>query len=265
MVQLSKRLQAVADFVDNCGILADVGTDHGYIPVCLVEWGKARRAIAMDVNQGPLLRAEEHIRRYGMGKRIETRLSDGCSALKPGEADVIVISGLGGGLMMEILRQGEQVVRTAESLVLQPQSELMAFREFLYENGYEVKAETMVQEDGKYYPVIKARTAASAGMSEESTTAGREPYLPANLPGHISEEQYARIAFRYGPMLLAQNHPVLREYLLNQKEQKEKILLHLRENARQNARGRMEEVQQELEDVRKALEWFECPEERRII
>ncbi len=245
MVQLSKRLQAVADFVDNCAILADVGTDHGYIPVYLAGCGKVKKAIALDVNQGPLLRAEEHIRRNGMEDRIETRLSDGCSALKPQEAEVIVISGMGGSLMMRILRQGEQAAKAARTLVLQPQSELMAFRKFLYENGYEITAENMVREEGKYYPVIKAHAAESAE--------------------HMSDGQYGRIAFRYGPVLLAENHPVLKEYLLNQQRQKQKILLHLKENARQNVQRRMEEVQEELEDLQKALELFEDPKERRSI
>ncbi len=245
MVQLSKRLQAVADFVDNCAILADVGTDHGYIPVYLAGCGKVKKAIALDVNQGPLLRAEEHIRRNGMEDRIETRLSDGCSALKPQEAEVIVISGMGGSLMMRILRQGEQAAKAARTLVLQPQSGLMAFRKFLYENGYEITAENMVREEGKYYPVIKAHAAESAE--------------------HMSDGQYGRIAFRYGPVLLAENHPVLKEYLLNQQRQKQKILLHLKENARQNVQRRMEEVQEELEDLQKALELFEDPKERRSI
>lgn len=245
MVQLSKRLQAVADFVDNCAILADVGTDHGYIPVYLAGCGKVKKAIALDVNQGPLLRAEEHIRRYGMEDRIETRLSDGCGALKPQEAEVIVISGMGGSLMMRILRQGEQAAKAARTLVLQPQSELMAFRKFLYENGYEITAENMVREEGKYYPVIKARAAESAE--------------------HMSDGQYGRIAFRYGPVLLAENHPVLKEYLRNQQRQKQKILVHLKENARQNVQRRMEEVQEELEDLQKALELFEDPKERRSI
>ena len=77
MLQLSKRLLAVADLAGTAKILADVGTDHGYIPVYLVACGKIEKAIAMDINQGPLMRAQEHIRFYGLNDQIETRLSDG--------------------------------------------------------------------------------------------------------------------------------------------------------------------------------------------
>ena len=84
-MQISKRLQAVSDMVTSCDCLADVGTDHGYIPISLVRRGIAVRAVAMDVNQGPLNRAKENIEANGLSERIETRLSDGLSALAPGE------------------------------------------------------------------------------------------------------------------------------------------------------------------------------------
>ena len=85
MVQLSRRLQAVADLAGDAEVVADVGTDHGYIPLFLIESGKAGRAIAMDVNEGPLLRARAHIRQYNRQEQIETRLSDGLQELRPGQ------------------------------------------------------------------------------------------------------------------------------------------------------------------------------------
>ncbi len=90
--------------------LADVGTDHAYIPIYLMQNGVIPQAVAMDINQGPLLRATENIRRYGLTGRIETRLSDGLEKLQAGEADTILIAGMGGLLMVRILENGQGVL-----------------------------------------------------------------------------------------------------------------------------------------------------------
>ena len=107
-VKLSARLAAVAALVEPGSRVADVGTDHGYIPIYLVQTGIADRAIAMDVRSGPLERARAHVDRLppGCRERIETRLSDGLKALSPGEADTVVIAGMGGELMIRILDEG---------------------------------------------------------------------------------------------------------------------------------------------------------------
>ena len=105
-MQLSKRLQALADLVSQDHVLADVGCDHGYIPVFLIQNQRRPKAIAMDIGEGPLKRAQENIRSYGLEGYIETRLSDGLSKLQPGEADTILISGMGGPLMEKILTEG---------------------------------------------------------------------------------------------------------------------------------------------------------------
>ena len=114
MVKLSNRLSAVASFVTDGNVLADVGTDHGYIPIYLLQEKRIKKAIAMDINAGPLQRAKEHIALYGLKDYIETRLSDGVEALMPGEADTILIAGMGGGLVMHILEDGR--ARTLEEV-----------------------------------------------------------------------------------------------------------------------------------------------------
>ena len=110
MMELSTRLQAVADFVTAGYKLADIGTDHAYIPIALVEQNRIPGAIAMDINEGPLQRAGEHIAENKMEKKIEIRLSNGFSALKKGEAESAVIAGMGGGLMIRILTEGEAMI-----------------------------------------------------------------------------------------------------------------------------------------------------------
>ena len=115
---LSFRLQAVAELVTGGYRMADIGTDHAYVPICLVKAGRIPGAIAADVNKGPLLRAAEHIKANRLENQIETRLSDGFSALKPGEVQSAVLAGMGGGLMIRILKEGagtqwdEDLIRT---------------------------------------------------------------------------------------------------------------------------------------------------------
>ena len=109
-MQLSLRLSAIAGLVTRGNRLVDVGCDHGYLPVSLYLDGKIPGAIAMDVRKGPLSRAQEHISQYGLDAYIETRLSDGLEALKPGEGDTLVIAGMGGPLMERILTDGAKVI-----------------------------------------------------------------------------------------------------------------------------------------------------------
>ena len=187
MLQLSKRMQAVADLAEEVDVLADVGTDHAYIPVYMAECGKLKKAIAMDINQGPLMRARDHIQQYGVSDYIETRRSDGLNALEPGEADTIVIAGMGGALMERILTQGETVAHMARRLVLQPQSELLAFRCFLLEHGYQIVAEDMVYEENKFYTIMAAK--------------------PLQVNQQVSGCCLSQTELKYGPLLIQKRHP----------------------------------------------------------
>lgn len=155
-MQLSERMERLASKVSEGNRLADVGTDHGYIPIALVLRGKIPSAVAMDVNPGPLQRAQEHIRGQGLSTYIDTRLSDGLAALKAGEADTVLIAGMGGALTVRILEGGGHCLGTVRELILQPQSEIHLVRRWLGENGYWIVEEDMVLDGGKYYPMMKA-------------------------------------------------------------------------------------------------------------
>lgn len=243
MIKLSKRLEAVAALVTCGGVLADVGTDHGYIPIALFMQGKISRAIATDIGRGPLARAREHIAQYGAEEYIETRLSDGVAALAPGEADSIVIAGMGGGLVIHILAEGETVCRAAKELILQPQSELERVRFFLREQGYVTEAEEMVAEDGKYYPMMRAR---SVRWISDRPQQGQLCGEVRNFtPGTDSER--LMLWDRYGRMLLEGRHPVLREYLLRERGIQTKILENLRgQEATGQIKTRIREVEDDL-------------------
>lgn len=135
-MQLSKRLQTVAHLVHTGGVVADIGCDHGFTIIYLVMNQLASAGIAMDVADGPLMRAKEHIHQYELDNRIALRKSDGLQQLVEGEADTILISGIGGALMERILREFPHVTQSAKELVLSPQSEIYKVRQALHDLGF---------------------------------------------------------------------------------------------------------------------------------
>ncbi len=243
MLKLSNRLMAAAALVTEGNRLADVGTDHGYVPIYLLQQKKIASAIAMDVNAGPLERAKEHIALYGLGDYIQTRLSDGVAALAKGEADTILVAGMGGGLVMHILEDGKEICKTARELVLQPQSELERVREYLIAEGYETIEEDMILEEDKFYPMMKVRY-----VTPEQTKAHFEKLS-------VTEQ---RLYCLYGGLLLQRKHPVLKTYL----EKEEKQYCDIYENLKkqpvsEKISQRIQEVEQILKDNREALRLFE--------
>lgn len=172
-IQLSKRMDKLASMVSDGYRLADIGTDHGYIPIALVQTGRIPSAIAMDVNKGPLERAALHMQEQGVGTYVETRLSDGLTLLKEGEADTVLIAGMGGALTVHILEGGSHCLASVKELILQPQSEIWLVRNWLQEHGWQITAEDMVFEEGKYYPMMRAVHGTMAVLSQAEQEYGR--------------------------------------------------------------------------------------------
>lgn len=232
MMELSKRLQAVADMVTPGMRLADIGTDHAYIPIYLTEQNVIPEAIAMDINKGPLERAEEHIREYGFESRIQTRLSDGLKKLEIGEADAMIAAGMGGALVIKILEDRKEVAKSLKELILQPQSELGKVRAYLLGNGYQVIAENMILEDGKYYPMMKV------------------------IPCQNLEETYRPEELEYGKWLLHNANPVLKEFLEREIQINEGIIKSLNAQQTERAKCRQDEILQKNEEIRQVLEKY---------
>lgn len=229
-MNLSDRLEMVVSFVEPVKQAADVGTDHGYVPVELVRRGIAERALAMDVRTGPLFHAEENIRAAGLENKIETRLSDGLVKLSKGEADVVIIAGMGGELVIHILENGRHMWDSVKQWVLSPQSELQKVRRWLYENGFAIDAEGMVLEDGKYYTVLDVR------RKRENHAAGS---------AEVNEKDSAYV---YGKYLIDTKNSVLKAYL---KEEEEKLSalyekLSLAAGESEGAKRSLEETVQKL-------------------
>ena len=230
-MQLSKRLQAIAAFVSEGNRLADIGTDHGYIPIYLVSKGLVPKAYAMDINKGPLIRAEEHIKAEGLSEKIEIRQSDGLDKLYRDEADTILIAGMGGALMVDILSRGRDVMENVKELVLSPHSEWEEVRTYLRNEGYVITEEEMLCDVGKYYIIIKA--------------------VKSDKKEELPEE---RVFLKYGRILLENKDMVLKEYLEKEKDTYMKICKQLKGKNTDSAILRINEINDKLRDVNRALE-----------
>lgn len=156
-MELKGRLKSIAEQVPDCNVLCDVGTDHAYIPIYSVLNGKARRAIAADVRKGPLAAAAENIRRLALTEHIETRMGDGLEILQPGEADTVVIAGMGGDLIREILEKGRDRLSASCTLILQPMNAIETLRKWLWAAGYAIFDETLAAEGEKLYNIFCCR------------------------------------------------------------------------------------------------------------
>ena len=199
--QLPKRLETIIERMPDSGCLADVGCDHAYVAIEAVRRGRAARALACDVRKGPLQQAAEHILCAGLAGKIETRLSDGLKQVAPGEADTVVVAGMGGPLMERIL-QGR--LGDFAHFVPSPQSEIPHFRRFLLAEGMQIDEETMLIDEGKYYVILNVSQRADAAFSDSM---------------YVTEED-----FLYGGCLLRRLDPVLKSFLEKEKTRYEGIL-----------------------------------------
>lgn len=244
-VQLSKRLQALADMVTPGNRVADVGCDHGFLSIYLVEQGISPRVIAGDVRTGPLSAAKSHVAEHGLEAYIDIRLSDGLTKYGAGEADTLICAGMGGPLMQRILTEHEEVTRSFGELILQPQSELCEFRVFLRQKGFKMQEENILCEDGKYYFMFRV--------------------IPGNQDAPVEhtkqEPELQKLYDKYGEMLLQRRHPVLKAYLVRGLESalsvQEQILANRGEigsNERIEQSLRANEL--EIGDIQKALAMF---------
>ena len=184
---LSRRLQAAADLVPRGLVCADIGSDHGYLPIYLVDEKIIPRAIAADIGKGPLESAAANVRKYNLTDKIELRLGNGLAVLKPHEVECVTICGMGGSLMSEILNNAPEVVRELKCMVLEPNVGAHLIRHWAGENNWQITAEELIEEDGHFYPIIRLEKGEMSPLS-------------------------AAVEFA-GPLLLANRHPLLDDYL----------------------------------------------------
>lgn len=156
-IQLPERLRRIASLVPEGMTVADIGCDHAYLAVALLEEGKVPYVICSDINEGPIALAKAHLKEHGLEDKAECRLMDGISGLQPGEAETLVIAGMGGMLIRDILLQGNPaVLASVQTLVLQPQTEPEVVRQTVHALSFHLVDEAFVEDRGKTYVILKA-------------------------------------------------------------------------------------------------------------
>ena len=198
---LSRRLKAVADFVPQDMICADIGSDHGYLPIYLVGERIIPHAIAADIGKGPLESAALNVRKYHLEDKIELRLGNGLEVLLPNQVSCVTICGMGGGLICEILNNSPQITASLQRLVLAPNVGAHLVRHWAGENGWQITAEELIEEDGHFYPIIRLEKGEMAELS--------------------AAEEFA------GPLLLKNKHELLGDYLNYWRHKELKLAMQL--------------------------------------
>ena len=154
-IKLSERLRTAASYVRSGAFVADIGTDHAYLPIYLVLGGVASKALASDINEGPILKARENISKYGLDNKISTQIANGLDGVEAFAPSDIVICGMGGELIARIIDASPYVKNAGVRLILQPMTCVYELREYL-QNGFCIIDESIVCEDGKIYQIICA-------------------------------------------------------------------------------------------------------------
>lgn len=155
-MRLGERLSAIAALVPTGASMADIGTDHAYLPINLIQKGIISRAVAGEVNSGPYQSAQDAIAAVGLQPKISLRLGNGLAVLSPGEVDVVVIAGMGGATIISILTAQPVVAQSLKRLILQPMIAAAAVRRWLTEHNWHIVDEALVREEGKLYEIIAA-------------------------------------------------------------------------------------------------------------
>ena len=204
-MDISLRLKCIANQIDLCHSVGDIGTDHGYIPIYLIKQGKCNTAIASDINQGSLDKAKFNIAIQNMELVIECRLGAGLNVFKPREVDSIIIAGMGGNLIRDIIEDDLDVFKSMDYAVLQPVQNPEILRKYLLERGFIIIDEDLCKDENKYYEIIKVKF-------------GVNPIKKDEVFYEISEG------------LIEKHHPLLKEYLNYKIKMYNKIFLKISED-----------------------------------
>lgn len=233
---------------EKCSVLCDVACDHAHVPIWLLQHGKIQKAVCMDIIPGPMEKAKENLRKYGMEDRAVLLLSDGLDAYT-GElgADQLLISGLGGMMISEILLREPGKTHSFNSLVLQPQSDAPLVRRTLHCMGAVITDEALVEEEGKFYPVIKAV------FQSERKDCGGFPECSGELSGENSKGEFTAEEL-YGAVLLQRKDSTLKKYLERGLQKNSRILSQLPEG---ECGGKRMEFLRGTDRIREALRYWE--------
>lgn len=230
-MKLSKRLQKIADFVPKESTVADIGTDHGFIPVYLIENNISKKVIGTDISIGSLEKIIELIKKEDLEDYIEARLGDGLDILNPSEVDTLIIAGMGGILIGEILENGKKVANSIQNYILQPMVGAKELRKYLVNNSFQIIDEDLVFEEDKYYEVIFAKK------------------------GNQSIEK--DIYYEISQILIEKKHPLLKSFLEYKKSKIEKIINEVKLVKTDKSKNKYNELNQLLIRYQEVLRQIE--------
>lgn len=279
IINISERLKCVASLVNKGARVADIGTDHAYLPIYLVQNGISNKVYACDVRKEPLRRAKLHIDEYGLSDKITTKLCDGLKGINKGDVDTVTICGMGGKLMKNILKAGIDKLGDNTQLVLSAQSELKDFRKYLLETGIDIKSEHMLLEDGKYYFIFDCvyntqdeyylnvtniqqnniyENADAAGDIHNNNIHNNDSHKEDNDKEYNDKKKvtaYAEEELRYGRCLLDNKSEVLYEYLNKELTSCNNIRNSLINNKEQSIsiKSRIHAIDDDIDVINKAL------------
>ena len=236
--KITERIRAIAELIENTEVLADIGCDHAHISIYLAETGRVKRVIASDLREGPLNRAKKNVNEAGLSDCFRFELASGLSGLNGGEADTVLISGMGGILIKNILSEGSGAAEKIKYLVLEPQSDVFLVRGMLRELGFTIIREKMVKESGKYYQIIRAER--------------------TNTQAEDKDEDIRRIEDKFGPVLLRDRDEMLYEFLCLIGSDYKRILSNKEflNSANEETKKRIDFIRAEAKDVKLALGYF---------
>lgn len=224
-MELSKRLQFIADHIDRCKTIIDVGTDHGYIPIYSVKNNLCEKAIASDINKDPVKKAEMNAALEGVKSSVEVRLGGGLEVINIGDAEAVVIAGMGGNLIRDILEKDIEKTASFKYLILQPAQNPEVLREYLYNNGYEIMEEDLCLDEGIYYELFKVK---------KINTAEKVSLDP--------------IYYEISPRLLKDKNKLMLSYLESKEEKYSKILGFIKDTS-ESALKRKEDIENKLKEI----------------
>lgn len=246
-MKLSERMQVIADHVEPGETVADIGTDHGQIPVWLFACGISPRAILSDISAGSIRKAEETAAAYQFGEGMSFRTGDGLQVLRPGEADTVIIAGMGGKLIRQIMDADREHTASFRKFILQPRKGQGPLRKWLLENGYRILCEDVVRE-GRFLPeIITALSPAFAG-SEVAAEHGCAPDLAAADREHLTDLEEQDIRLRVPPWMLRAQGPV--EDFFDLRIAQETLILENLQRARKRDDTAEERIRQNLDYLR---------------
>ena len=226
-MELSLRLNKIISLVDKCSIIADIGTDHGYIPIYLIKNSLCKVAIASDINIGPIKKAEFNIGMEGLSEKIQCRLGGGFNTIKPYEVQGAIIAGMGGYLIRDIIEERLDVFKSLDYAILQPAQNPEILRKYIYERGFKVINEELCFDQNKYYETMKVAY-------------DNKPKIEDNFYYEVSKT------------LIEKKHPLIKDYV------KYKLLVYNKiyeeiKNGAENTQKRKVELKLKIDKLKELL------------